>query len=78
MSRIGNIYESAFFELPQARADDMELEKELKEYLETASWPVESWEELKDMVFAGGSYGQKRGFISGFRYAIALLLESLV
>lgn len=78
MIRIENIYERAFHELPEARTDDKALEEEIREYLDTVNWPVKDREELEDLVFAGSSYGQHSGFISGFRYALALVFESLV
>lgn len=78
MTRIENIHERAFHELPEARTDDKALEEEIREYLDTVSWPVKDREELEDLVFAGSSYGQHSGFISGFRYALALVFEGLV
>ena len=55
MTRIENIYERAFHELPEARADDEALGEEIREYLDTVSWPVKDREELEDLVFAGSS-----------------------
>lgn len=78
MTRIENIYTRAFQELPETRSEDDALTEELKEYLENVKWPVSSREEMEELVYAGSSFGQKRGFISGFRYAIALIFESLI
>ena len=78
MTRKEHIYAQAFQSLPEGQAADEGLSDEIKEYLQNVILPVQNRAELEDLVYAGSSYGQKSGFVSGFRYAVALLAESLV
>lgn len=78
MTRIESIYKHVFHELPESRPEDNELAKRIKEEIECMEGDPEEKERLSDIMFIGSSYGQASGFISGFRFAIALILESLV
>lgn len=78
MTRIESIYKRVFHELPESRQEDDALAARIKEEVESMEGDPEEKERLSDIMFIGSSYGQVSGFISGFRFAIALMFESLV
>ena len=78
MTRIESIYKHVFHELPESRQEDDRLTEVLKEELANMTGDQEEKERLLDIVFTGSSYGQTSGFVSGFRFAIALIFESLI
>lgn len=78
MARIESIYKRVYHELPESRQEDERLAERIKEELENVECDPEDREKLSDIMFIGSSYGQASGFISGFRFAMALILESLV
>lgn len=80
MTKISGIYTELYGKTPEAIATDTELSDKIKEEILD---PVEDFskltrQECEDRVFFGSSYGQKQGFESGFKYAMALIFESLV
>lgn len=79
MTRIGNIYTESFGKLPDAMTGDKKLTEMIqKEVIDKLGEPSGITKEgLADLIYAGGSCGQKCGFESGFRYALALIFESL-
>lgn len=80
MTKVGRIYTESY----SNTSDAISADKELTEIIETEiiskmknpeSMAMES---LTDLIFAGSSLGQKRGFESGFKYAMSLIFESLI
>lgn len=78
MTRIESIYQRVFHELPESRSADSELEEQIKAEVENIDCPEEEKERISEIMFTGSSYGQASGFVSGFRFAMALILESLI
>lgn len=78
MTRVENIYKRVYHELSESRQEDERLNERIKEEIKNMECDPEDWEKLSEIMFIGSSYGQASGFISGFRFAIALILESLV
>lgn len=79
MTRISQIYKTAYSNTAAAISADRTLTERInREVIE----PVHSFVELKenqytDLIFAGSGIGQEQGFQEGFRYALALIFESL-
>lgn len=78
MARIESIYKRVYHEIPESRQEDERMAERIKEEIENMDCDPEDKERLSDIMFIGSSHGQTSGFISGFRFAIALILESLV
>ena len=78
MSRLEEIYQRTFNELPEGRGKDEELAEKIKEALLFMDCPGEEQERIEEAMFTGSSIGQAHGFYTGFRFAIGLLFESLV
>lgn len=80
MTRIENIYRKAYSGTPAATADDNTVGEAVREQVErekSRAGGTLSEDEWSDLVCLGTSYGQEQGFKSGFRYALALIFESL-
>lgn len=79
MTRIENIYLRAFDSTPAAISADQVLnnsiKKELDQYSTSRGHPVS--EDIAELVYLGSSTGQAKGFESGFKYAVSLLVECL-
>lgn len=80
MTRIGNIYTESFGKLPDAVSGDNKLTEMIQtEVMDKLGEPSGMTKEaVADLIYAGGSCGQKCGFESGFKYALALILESFI
>ena len=80
MSKLQDIYQRAYNNTPAATVDDNTVGEAVREQIEReksrAGGPL-SEDEWSDLVCLGTSYGQAQGFESGFRYALALIFESL-
>lgn len=78
MTRIEEIYSRVFHELPDSKPGDDELHEQIKAEVASINCSGEEKERLSEIMFIGSSYGQASGFVSGFRFAMALMFESLV
>lgn len=80
MSTVGNIYTESYSRSSAARSADEELTEIIeKEIIDGIGDSADiTRETVTDLVFAGSSTAQKQGFESGFKYAVSLLLESLL
>ena len=79
MNQISRIYTKAYSNTPAAISADNELSEIIRRevlggVMEDATLTKEDCSEL---VFMASSYGEEYGFMSGFRYALALVFESL-
>lgn len=79
MTRIGSIYTESYCKSSAAISADSELTETIQSQIvdglvEPSTMTKES---VADLVLAGSSYGQKGGFESSFKYAMALIFESL-
>lgn len=79
ISRIQEIYREVYRKSSMAEIKDRQLSDIIQRRLEE----IPDHENLTrqaigDLVFAGSSEGQAQGFREGFRYAMALVFESLV
>lgn len=79
MGRVERIYSAAYNNTPAARESDGRLTDIIHEKVLAGMKDINnmSLEDCTDLVFAGSSYGQAEGFVCGFRYAVALILECL-
>lgn len=80
MTRIENIYSKAYSGTAAAFSDDNTVGEAVKEQIQKEKERVSrglTEDEWSDLVSLGTSYGQAQGFKSGFRYALALIFESL-
>lgn len=79
MTRINKVYANAYNKTPAAIVADNELSEQIrKELVDKMKKPDSLTEEaIADLIYAGSSYGQAQGFESGFKYAMALIFESL-
>ena len=59
-------------------ASTREMEKELDNFIETSGWSEKERETFSDILYDGSYIGQEYGFDQGFRYAVKLLLGSLI
>lgn len=80
MSKISEIYTELYGETPEGERADDEVTNSIKQNLIN---PIEDFstlsrDEITDLIFAGSSCGQAKGFEGGFQYAVALIFESLV
>lgn len=78
MRRIEDIYRLVFQELPDSQAMDHKLSERIEAEINGMNIGPEDKDKAADMMYAGSSHGQAIGFISGFRFAMALIIESLV
>lgn len=78
MGRIEDIYRLVFQDLPDSQAMDNKLSERIEAEINRMDIDQEDKEKATDMMYAGSSHGQAIGFISGFRFAMALIIESLV
>lgn len=80
MSKLQDIYQRAYNNTPAATVDDDTVGEAVRAQIEReksrAGGPL-SEDAWSDLVCLGTSYGQAQGFESGFRYALALIFESL-
>ena len=80
MSKLQDIYQRAYNNTPAATVDDNTVGEAVREQIErdkSRAGGTLSEDEWSDLVCLGTSYGQAQGFESGFRYALALIFESL-
>lgn len=80
MSKLQDIYQRAYNQTPAAAADDNTVGEAVREQIErekSRAGGTLSEDEWSDLVCLGTSYGQAQDFESGFRYALALIFESL-
>ena len=80
MSKLQDIYQRAYNNTPAATVDDDTVGEAVREQIErekSRSSGTLSEDEWSEQVRHGTSYGQAQGFESGFRYALALIFESL-
>lgn len=80
MSKLQDIYQRAYNNTPAATVDDNTVGEAVREQIEREKGRAGgtlSEDEWSDLVCLGTSYGQAQGFESGFRYALALIFESL-
>lgn len=79
ISRIAEIYQEVYSKSSMAEIKDKQLsdiiQKRLEEVPDHENFTRQT---VGDLVFAGSSEGQAQGFREGFRYAMALVFESLV
>lgn len=78
MSRLEEIYQRTFNELPEGRGKDEELAEKIKEAVAYMDCQGEERERISEAMFTGSSIGQAHGFYTGFRFAMGLVFESLV
>lgn len=80
MTKINKIYKGAYKGCPAAWESDDRLNEQVKgELISKIKEPAAmSKEEITDLIYAGSSRGQAAGFESGFQFAVALIMESLV
>ncbi len=81
MSKLQDIYQRAYNNTPAATVDDNTVGEAVREQIErekSRAGGTLSEDEWSDLVCLGTSYGQAQGFESGFRYALALIFESLI
>lgn len=79
IDRIGTIYEEIYGKSTMADIEDKRLSEKVNELLTDAdNCGKLNREKVYDLVFAGSSTGQAHGFREGFRFAFALIFESLV
>ena len=79
MKKLKDIYQRAY-RTSAAISDDDTVGEAVQEQIDIArsrAGGTLSEEEWSDLVCLGTSYGQEQGFESGFRYALALIFESL-
>lgn len=74
MSKLQDIYQRAYNNTPAATVDDNTVGEAVREQIEREKSRTGG---RSDLVCLGTSYGQAQGFESGFRYALALIFESL-
>ena len=80
MSKLQDIYQRAYNNTPAATVDDNTVGEAVRAQIEREkirAGGTLSEDEWSDLVCLGTSYGQAQGFESGFRYALALIFESL-
>lgn len=79
ISRIAEIYQEVYSKSSMAEIKDKQLSDIIQKRLEAVP-DHENFtrQTIGDLVFAGSSEGQAQGFREGFRYAMALVFESLV
>ena len=80
MSKLQDIYQRAYNNTPAATVDDNTVGEAVRAQIEREKSRAGgrlSEDEWSDLVCLGTSYGQAQGFESGFRYALALIFESL-
>ncbi len=79
ISRISAIYQEAYSKSSMADIKDKKLSDELQKELDSITdYGALTRDEIEDIICAGSSMGQAQGFREGFRYAVALLFESLI
>lgn len=80
MSKLQDIYQRAYNNTPAAAADDNSIDEEIREMIEYEKNQADgtlSEDKWSDLVYYGAGCGQARGFESGFKYALALIFETL-
>ena len=80
MSKLQDIYQRAYNQTSDATVDDNTVGEAVRKEVErekSRAGGTLSEDEWSDLVCLGTSYGQAQGFESGFRYALALIFESL-
>lgn len=79
ISRIQEIYKEVYRKSSMADIKDEQLSEKVEEHLsKVTDYQSLTEKEIGDLVFVGSSEGQAQGFQEGFRYAMALVFESLV
>lgn len=78
MTRLEEIYKRVVNELPESRRADQELSARIREAAERIDCPEEQRAALREAMYTGSSYGHISGFMSGFRFAVQLFIETLV
>ena len=80
MSKLQDIYQRAYNQTSDATGDDNTVGEAVRKEVErekSRAGGTLSEDEWSDLVCLGTSDGQAQGFESGFRYALALIFESL-
>lgn len=80
MSKINEIYNQLYGETPEGERMDNEITDSIKQNIinPIKDFSTLSREEFTELIYAGSSCGQAKGFEGGFQYAVALIFESLV
>lgn len=78
MTRLEEIYKKVANDLPENQRTDQELSARIREAADRLDCPEEEREDFKEAMFTGSSFGQVSGFVSGFRFAVLLFVETLV
>lgn len=79
ISRIAAIYQEVYSKSSMAEIKDKKLSEALQKEIDNIpDYKALTRDEIEDIMYIGSSTGQAQGFREGFRYAVALLVESLI